>query len=46
MAVFTKNNEKSTTKKDTIIFDYLRKIEKDIDALAVKFLRCRTTIWS
>ena len=31
MAVPTKSNDKSTTKKDTIIFDYLRKIEKDID---------------
>ncbi len=38
MAVFTKNNEKSTTKKDTIIFDYLRKIEKDIDAFQALIL--------
>lgn len=30
MVIFTKNPEKVLTKKDTIILDYLRKIEKDI----------------
>ncbi len=31
MVIFNKNPEKTTTKKDTIILDYLRKIEKDIE---------------
>lgn len=38
MAIFTKNSEKPITKKDTIIFDYLRKIEKDIEQFQALYL--------
>lgn len=38
MAIFTKNNDKAIAKKDTVIFDYLRKIEKDIEQFQALYL--------
>lgn len=38
MVIFSKNSDKVTTKKDTIIFDYLRKIDKDIDQFQALYL--------
>lgn len=38
MVIFSRNSDKVTTKKDTIIFDYLRKIDKDIDQFQALYL--------
>lgn len=38
MFLFNKNAEKNTVKKDTLIFDYLKKLDKSLDAYRVLYL--------
>lgn len=38
MFLFNRNNEKNITKRDTLIFDYLKRIEKDIDKFEMLYL--------
>lgn len=38
MVIFSKNVEKATTKRDTLVLDYLRKIEKDIEAYKALYM--------
>ncbi len=39
MFLFNKNNDKPAVKKDTVIFDYLRKMEKNLDDYRALYLK-------
>lgn len=39
MLLFNKNNDKSAVKKDTVILDYLRKMEKNLDDYRALYLK-------